>query len=391
MKTAASFVVLAISVGVGYLLVGFIAPAGIRPSDTPLPQVSEAAPTTPATQPDPEVGNTVTTTSGARETYLIWSTGGLTPELSAGLRDSFETISIVAGDVVEMTSEKGIVPLDAVAVDALTHQFFNESGSLFSLRPGTVLLGETSAKLRTEGVGDSITVGGAQFEIVGVIADAAVGAAEIVFTEADPDSPVFTERFALVSTELPRAAVEDLVRSLYDGPAPLRIRAEGETPWLRYGDAVLPQVFIKQALGEFSYERGSGVEFIQNPEFLAENIVEGDVPILGKVVCHRIVLEQLTGAMNQLVEEGLSHLVDPSGFRGCWNPRFIRSAAGKSAGVSRHAWGAAVDLNADENPVGSSGNQDPRLVEVMRSWGFTWGGGWLVPDPMHFEFAGDPR
>jgi hypothetical protein len=55
--------------------------------------------------------------------------------------------------------------------------------------------------------------------------------------------------------------------------------------------------------------------------------------------------------------------------------------------VSRHAWGAAVDINAAANPFGSLGTQDPRLVAVMKEWGFTWGGDWLSPDPMHFEYG----
>lgn len=391
MKSAASLLLIAVSVGLGYILVGFLVPMGIGPSNTPIPASSKSTVATPPTESAPEGDGSVGTTEPtvvATETYLIWSTGGLTPELSAGLVAAFEKVSIVGGDVVELTTEQGIIPLDAVAVDPVAHQYFDKSGGLASLQPGTVLLGETSAKLRSESVGDILTLDQEGYEFVGVVTDETIGAAEIVFSKADSNSPVATDRFALVSTGLPRAAVEDLVRSLYEGPAPLRIRAAGETPWLRHGDAVLPQVFIKQALGEFSYTQRDGVGFVQNPEFLEEQIIEGDVPILGRVVCHRVVLEQLIGAMTQLVDEGLSHLVDPSGFRGCWNPRFIRSADGKQAGVSRHAWGAAVDLNVDGNRVGSSGTQDPRLIAVMRSWGFGWGGEWLVPDPMHFEYAG---
>lgn len=94
--------------------------------------------------------------------------------------------------------------------------------------------------------------------------------------------------------------------------------------------------------------------------------------------------------MSQLQAEGLAHLVDPVGFAGCWNPRFIRSASGAPSGVSRHSWGAAVDLNARSNPLGTLGTQDPRLVEIMIDWGFTWGGDWLFPDPMHFEYGIDP-
>ena len=59
--------------------------------------------------------------------------------------------------------------------------------------------------------------------------------------------------------------------------------------------------------------------------------------------------------------------------------------------LSRHAWGAAVDLNYAKNPTGTASGQDPRLVAVMERWGFTWGGGWLVPDPSHFEYVRPPQ
>jgi hypothetical protein len=55
--------------------------------------------------------------------------------------------------------------------------------------------------------------------------------------------------------------------------------------------------------------------------------------------------------------------------------------------LSRHAWGVAIDLNFGENSTGAADLQDPRLVEVMERWGFTWGGRWLVPDPAHFEYV----
>ena len=55
----------------------------------------------------------------------------------------------------------------------------------------------------------------------------------------------------------------------------------------------------------------------------------------------------------------------------------------------RSSW--AVDLNVAGNPTGLASAQDPRLVEVMERWGFTWGGRWLVPDPAHFEWLRSPR
>lgn len=389
MRRFAELAALVVAVVVGYVLASVVgAPALVAPSDTPAPGLRiQAEPTTSTTVP-----STATTVPARTTTYLVWSTGGLTPELVTGLESTFPDISVVRGDVVEL--DAGVagwaVPLDAVAIDPEDHAPFDPDESLSALEPGSVILGESSAAFRGLGAGGSLDIGGSTYEVVAVAPDHVIGAAEVVFSKADLGAPVTVDRYALVSTDLDRSEFEDVVRGLYEGPAPLRIRSEGETPWLRHGDAVLPQIFVKQALGEFSYRNRSGSEFSQDPEFLDEKIVSADVPILGTITCHRTVVDMLRGALGQLVDEGLAHLVEPSQFAGCWNPRFIRTITGKLAGVSRHAWGAAVDINAATNPMGSAGDQDPRLVEVMQEWGFTWGGDWVVPDAMHFEYGIPP-
>jgi len=386
-RRALELATLIVAVMIGYGIAVVVAPGVVAPSANPTPGERTAAETT-TTSTSPESSTSVVSRP---EVYLVWSTGGLTPDLTAGLEDRFEQLSVVRGDVVEMDSGEGlVVPLDALAIDPDTHAFFDPEGSLIPLLPGTVALGETSAGFRRLTMGDDLSIGRATYEIVAIVPDAVVGAAEVVFSKSDQSSSIVTNRFALVATDLDRNEFEDVVRGMYDGPAPLRIRTQDETPWLRHGDAVLPQIFIKTALGEFGYGERSGSGFTQEPEFVGDNIVETTVPILGEVTCHVEVVDMLSGAMAQLVDEGLSHLVDRAGYAGCWNPRYIRSTTGTTAGISRHAWGAAVDINAGSNPVGSAGTQDPRLVETMLEWGFTWGGDWLVPDPMHFEYGKSP-
>jgi hypothetical protein len=53
--------------------------------------------------------------------------------------------------------------------------------------------------------------------------------------------------------------------------------------------------------------------------------------------------------------------------------------------LSRHTWGIAVDVNARLFPCGSHSKQDERLIAAFARQGFTWGGEWREPDPMHFE------
>ncbi|MBI2998137.1 MAG: M15 family metallopeptidase [Deltaproteobacteria bacterium] len=72
-------------------------------------------------------------------------------------------------------------------------------------------------------------------------------------------------------------------------------------------------------------------------------------------------------------------------FGGCFNFRSKRS----SGKLSVHSWAIAVDLNPETNPMGSAGDMDPGVVEIFKSFGFTWGGDWSgkSKDPMHFQFC----
>lgn len=390
MKWFVNAVALITSVVVGYSLAIVLSSAGsIGPSVTPQPGETTRE-SVGTTSPGTDAGTSITIEPVTDETYLVWSTGGLPDGFIEATTARFDQVSAVKGDVVELDAGAGfVIPLDAVAIDPKNHGPFDPDQVLAGLRFGTIFLGSTSATIRKVSIGDTVVLNGQSFEIAGIAPDEIIGAAEIVFNKADPQLPVNTERYLLVRTDLPRYEFEATVRALYQGPAPLRVRASGETPWLRHGDAVLPQVFIKKALGEFAYRDRSGSEFIQDREFLDTKIATTDIPLLGTVTCHPEVAARLEGAMRDLLDQGLGQLVDATGFRGCWNARFIRSATGVPAGISRHAWGAAVDLNAPTNQVGSVGNQDPRLVETMKKWGFTWGGDWLVPDPMHFEYGVD--
>jgi hypothetical protein len=122
-----------------------------------------------------------------------------------------------------------------------------------------------------------------------------------------------------------------------------------------------------------------------DPAWIEANIAEASVPILGAVTCHRVMLPQLAGALAEIEEEGLATLIRPEDYAGCYAPRFIDRDP--SLPLSNHAFGLAIDLNADTNALGTQGDMDPRIVEIFARWGFEWGGYWDRPDPMHFELA----
>lgn len=142
---------------------------------------------------------------------------------------------------------------------------------------------------------------------------------------------------------------------------------------------------VADAVGSFTYvPQPDGTIDIED-SWVAANIVTAEVPILGNVTCHRVVVPQLRAAMQELVDADLADLIRPEQYGGCWVPRFI--GRDPTRGLSLHSWGIALDFNVATNQMGTVGDMDPRVVETMARWGFAWGGTWSDPDPMHFELA----
>jgi len=343
-----------------------------------------------------------TSTLPAQSLFLIWTPGGLPEGLGdqVGSVPGVEVVSTVrsdliliqstfdsTGSVVEDLSEGQYYPVEAASIDSAFAELAPAEwqGVIASLTIEDALLTETSAELRGVGVGATF-VGRQTHRISGVLPDAVLGGAELAMThEAGEPAGIGTPRYLLILYEGDRSFLEESVRSLLPPDLPARIRGLGETPFLRHGDAVLPQALIKETFGEFTIRptpRG-GTEF--DPEWAARNVVTAALPIIGEVRCHVVMIEQLAGALSELERANLEFLIES--FDGCFNPRFIAG----SRLISRHAWGAAIDLNYEANPTGQVTVQDPRLVEIMERWGFTWGGNWLVPDAAHFEWVGLPH
>jgi hypothetical protein len=254
-----------------------------------------------------------------------------------------------------------------------------------------VVAGATFAQLHGLGPGATATFGDVRLVIDAVLDDELIGAHEVVVGDAlGRRLGVVRPRYLLVAPAgdaLP-GAVERGLRRLVPPGVRVRVRAPGETPVFRHGDAVLPQVGIKDVFGEFAAVPRSDGTLAVSPGWVEANIRTARVPILGDVRCHRVLLPLLRGALEELVRRGLGHLVDPGDYGGCYYPRFIARDPG--ATLSRHSWGAAVDINVSEGLTGRKPILDRRVVEVFEDWGFGWGGEWLVPDGAHFEFLRFP-
>jgi hypothetical protein len=147
--------------------------------------------------------------------------------------------------------------------------------------------------------------------------------------------------------------------------------------------AILVGGSVSQAVGSFSYTANPDGTVNPDPAWIRANIASMEMPIIGSVTGHRVMLPQLRAALNDVVAAGLSKEIYT--YDGCYVPRFI--ASDPSRGLSFHTFGTAIDLNAADNYRGIAGAMDRTVVAIFKRWGFGWGGDWNYTDPMHFELA----
>ncbi|HYZ46044.1 MAG TPA: M15 family metallopeptidase [Actinomycetota bacterium] len=341
---------------------------------------------------------------GDSRVLLAWSPEGLpvhSENALEGLRGVREATTVVAGldwlsrsrapdgTLIDAPRKGYSIPLEVAVIEPGEYARFvpaAERDLVLSLRPGEILLAETEARLRGYGAGLVMKLRDRSLRVSAVVSDVATNGYEGLLAGKAPSSWTRADRFALVRLARPpaRHAVRARLLKLLGPGGLLRTRRREDTPFLRYGDAVQSQMVIKENFGEFAARpRPDGTIAIE-PHWLRQNIRAQQMPVLGRVVCHRSLFPQLRQALREAVAKGFSYVVDTAEFGGCFSPRFINREPGGR--LSHHAWGIAVDLNVSENAFGTKADQDARLVNTMERWGFTWGGRWIVPDGMHFEW-----
>jgi hypothetical protein len=263
----------------------------------------------------------------------------------------------VTADAVEVWHR--ITEGDAAFIHDAAHQLKLELG-------GRVPVGDGS---------DTLRVGAFASNGIPPVAEAVVdrGTAESLGVEGSRSVLIAVDPGASAEQVADRvAAVVGSRPTVLDDPAPQRAFLTGSS--------------AAQAFEPFTYiDHGDGMITIDS-DWVRRNIVSAQVPVFrGHVVCHRLLIPQLRGALQEIVDLGLDHLIDPTQYGGCWVPRHIDFNPGKP--LSMHAWGLAVDFNVSTNQLGQPPQMDPRIVDVFDRWGFVWGGRWSRPDGMHFELG----
>jgi hypothetical protein len=350
------------------------------------------------------------TTPETPTTFLVWVPRGLPDGFAATVArvPKIAATTVVAeddtwlrrswtagGELVDHPPAGYRIPIDTAAVDPATFAAFvpaTDRPDVAALSQGAAILGQTSATLRGLGAGSVLDVGGRTLRVAAVLPDQLVGAAELVVSNRVGERiGVHHDRYMLVQPARGRRMTPDAFRARIGPflPASLainravQVRAPGDTPYFRAGDAVLPPVAVKTLFGEFAARPGQRPGTLQiDPAWTAAHIETAHVPLLGRVTCNRQIVPQLIAAMRHVKRRAPPNVV--RSFDGCYVPRFIGWSDENM--LSYHSWGIAFDVNAEANVRGETPDQDPRLVRILARDGFEWGGSWIVPDGNHFEF-----
>ncbi|MFL5794166.1 MAG: hypothetical protein ACJ77H_09220 [Actinomycetota bacterium] len=321
-----------------------------------------------------------------RDELLVWAPGGFSEREVGKVRDSTRvaTISAVRTGMLSAASGRrryGVVPVEAMAVDAnaYTAATGRPGRKLADMLPKGAVLSRTGAKLRKVKSGGRLRLAGHRAVAVsGVVDDALLGGYEVAMDRSLARRyGIRRAAYLLVKPRGPVDGLEKELRRLLKGRT-LRFVTPGDRPYVRGGDGVLPLAQVKARFGEFalpSLRQGR-----PDPAWTRANLVTRRLPVLGRVRCHRLVVDDLGKAMADLQDQGLRGLVDVGAFRrqgGCWSLRLLRD--GRGGKLSRHAWGIAVELQV---------TPDERVIRTMARHGFTWGGSFAHPEDTHFEWVG---
>ena len=372
------------------------------------------APSVNADGPDPSVEPTTAATppadSGGVDAWLAWVPGGFPASFRTRIAraDGLSTTVMVAGDTLWMTASHDAggsivdrptspyaIPIDAFAVDPTSYAPFlpasDRARVVAALGAGKAVLGQRSADLRRLGPGGTMSFGPSTVEVGAVVPDDEVGWSEfLVNRDVGERLGIADDRYLLAFGDpgLTLSRFSSDVRALLPADTPLRTVRPGGTRFVRVASGVDPPIVMKEVFGEFdAYPQSADPAYLtMDRSWYDAHISTRPVPLLGDVTCNDALFPMLVGALQQVQAAGLGSELHV--YSGCYAPRTV--ARSTTAPPSQHAYGAAIDINAPENPYGGTPTMDPRIVKIFEHWGFDWGGDFLIPDGMHFEYGVAP-
>jgi hypothetical protein len=271
-----------------------------------------------------------------------------------------------------------------------------------------LVMGKTSADLRGARAGDRVQLiaawgAGVWFRIAGVLPDDRVGGAEFLMTPNAADRLGITDvRRAILWNPTSRAAMNNALAANGLTSTSIRIRRSWDRP---DPDSTIGMAETKALLGEFAYRVNANGSVSQDAAWVAASLPSGRVLLNGAIPirarCHKVIEPALRAALNEIAAAGLGgtiNVADANLAGGCHLARFNRLTPDSSLGfLSRHSWGMALDTNTRGSCQGCAPPDFAtrpggcRTVQIFRKYGFAWGGNFLTPDGMHFEYVGERR
>jgi D-alanyl-D-alanine carboxypeptidase-like protein len=262
-----------------------------------------------------------------------------------------------------------------------------------------VVMGATSAALIGAQAGDVLhLLSGdgsiAQFLVGRVAPDDEVGGTEIVMSTSQADLlGASLSTSVLIYGQFNRTLLDNALaaRGLSTNPA-VRIRRS----WDPFDpDSTLGLAKTKKALGELAYSVTASGAVLVDAAWQAAFIPNREPYPTGiRAACNNAMKADLAAALQAVVDAGLAGAIDVNNantFGGCFGPRFTRIVGTELGTLSRHTWGQALDTNTTSNCQGCVPHMDCRVVRIFRAHNFAWGGNFINPDGMHFEWVGEPR
>lgn len=269
---------------------------------------------------------------------------------------------------------------------------------------GTVVMGQTSAGLRGALAGDTIDLmtagGGTVTFTIGLVApDSDIGGTELLISSQQADLLGATlDTRVLIYGHFDRSALQTaLAQRGLTGNGKVRIRRSWDAP---DPDNTMSMSRTKALLGEFQMDYAhlsdlgwTAVDSVWRDAYLPA--AREDYPAGIRAMCNKTMKADLYAALQEVVDSGLAGGIDATNsntFGGCSAGQARLARITQSLGsVSRHSWGQPIDINTTSNCQGCVPQMDCRIVRIFRKHNFAWGGNFLTPDGMHFEWVGEAR
>ncbi len=284
------------------------------------------------------------------------------------------------------------LPLDSVAA-----AMGREVSKYISI--GQVVVGATSASLTGAQAGDVLHLVSAngsivQFVVGRVAPDEEVGGTEVVMSTDQADAlGAVIPTSVLIYGQFDRAALDSSLATRGIGSDPtIRVRRS----WDPFDpDNTIGLAKTKKLLGELAYSVTESGAVLVDDSWRAKYIPNREPYPTGiNAACNNAIKADLTAALQDVVNAGLAGAIDVGNantYGGCFGPRFSRIVGTQLGSLSRHTWAQALDTNTVANCQGCVPQMDCRVVRIFRAHNFAWGGNFLNPDGMHFEWVGEPR